>query len=134
MAGWGNNWNNFGGGGGGGFGGFGGGGYGGGGGMGMRGGWGGGPYGYNNFNNRPRYGGGGGGGGGGHQNKPLTLTEIKDWLDKQQPFVLQTVVKHCKELLTNKHKVPIEDMSDWYGEDDEDKNQTITKSGSFILS
>lgn len=133
MAGWGNNWNNYGGGGGGGgFGGFGGGGGGyggGGGGMGMRGGWG--PYGYNNMGggfNRPRYG-GGGGGGGGHQNKPLTLTEVKDWLDKQQPFVLQTVVKHCKELLTTKHNVPIEDMSDWYGEEDTEKNQTMTKSG-----
>ena len=132
MAGWGNNWNNYGGGGGGGgFGGFGGGGGGyggGGGGMGMRGGWG--PYGYNNMGggfNRPRY---GGGGGGGHQNKPLTLTEVKDWLDKQQPFVLQTVVKHCKELLTTKHNVPIEDMSDWYGEEDTEKNQTMTKSGA----
>jgi len=100
--------------------------------MGMRGGWG--PYGYNNMGggfNRPRYG-GGGGGGGGHQNKPLTLTEVKDWLDKQQPFVLQTVVKHCKELLTTKHNVPIEDMSDWYGEEDTEKNQTMTKSGTLI--
>ena len=137
MAGWGNNWNNGGGwNGGGGVGGFGGGGFGGGGfggGMrgGMGGGWGGGgPYGYNNmgggFGNRPRFGGNGGGGGHG---RPLSLTEVKNWLDKQQPFVLQTVVKHVKDLLTNKHNVPIEDMSDWYGEEDADKNETVTKSG-----
>ena len=56
---------------------------------------------------------------------------MKDWLDRQQPFVLQTVMKHCKELLINKHNVPVEDMSDWYGEGDADKNQdedeTVTK-------
>ena len=142
MAGWGNNWNNYGG-GGGGFGGFnGGGGFGGGmrgmgGNMGgMGGGWGGGgPYGYNNMSgfNRPRFGGGsGGGGGGGNQsNKPLTMTDVKDWLDKQQPFVLQTVLKHCKELLTTKHNVPVEDMSDWYGDEDVDKNTTVAKSGNI---
>ena len=111
MSGWGNNWN------GPGYGGFGG---------GMRGGWGGGgPYGYNNmtgFNNRPRFGGNFG-------NKPLSLTEVKDWLDKQQPFVLQSVLKHSRELLTKKHNVPVEDMSDWYGDEDTDKNQFITKSG-----
>ena len=128
MSGWGNNWNNFGGGGGGGFGGFNGGG--GGGFGGMRGGWGGGGggYGYNNMRsgfNRPRGFGGGGGGGGG--NKPLSLTEVKDWLDKQQPFVLQTVMKHCRVLLVDKHNVPAEDMTDWYGDDDSEKNEAVTK-------
>ena len=54
---------------------------------------------------------------------------MKEWLDKQQPFVLQSVLKHARELLTNKHKVPVEDMSDWYGEEDTDKNQVITNSG-----
>lgn len=40
-------------------------------------------------------------------------------------------MKHSRELLTKKHNVPVEDMSDWYGEGDEDtdKNQVITKSG-----
>ena len=61
--------------------------------------------------------------------RPLSLTDVKEWLDKQQPFVLQSVLKHARELLTNKHKVPVEDMSDWYGEEDTDKNQVITKSG-----
>ena len=116
MSGWGNNWNS------GGFGGFGG---------GMRGGWGGGggPYGYNNmtgFNNRPRFGGGNNFG-----NKNLTLTDVKDWLDKQQPFVLQSVLKHCREVLTKKHNVAVEDMSDWYGEPDAGvpETKTVPKSG-----
>ena len=47
----------------------------------------------------------------------------------QEPFVLQSVLKHARELLITKHKVPVEDMSDWYGEEDTDKNQVITKSG-----
>ena len=121
MSGWGNNWNY-------------GGGYGGGmrGGMGMGGGggWGGGggPYGYNNmsgFNHRPRFGGG--------NNRPLTLTDVKDWLDKQQPFVLQSVLKHCREVLTKKHNVAVEDMSDWYGDPDAgvpDPNPKNNKSGT----
>ena len=71
----------------------------------------------------------GGGGGGGNSNKPLSLTDVKEWLDKQQPFVLQSVLKHSRELLTKKHNVPVEDMSDWYGDEDTDKNQVITKSG-----
>ena len=98
-------------------------------GMGGGGGWGGGggPYGYNNmsgFNHRPRFGGG--------NNRPLTLTDVKDWLDKQQPFVLQSVLKHCREVLTKKHNVAVEDMSDWYGEPDAgvpETSNTSAKSG-----
>lgn len=41
-------------------------------------------------------------------------------------------MKHSRELLTNKHNVPVEDMSDWYGEEDTDKNQVITKAGTLI--
>ena len=59
----------------------------------------------------------------------LSLTDVKEWLDRQEPFVLQSVLKHARELLISKHKVPVEDMSDWYGEEDTDKNPVITKSG-----
>ena len=59
----------------------------------------------------------------------VSLTDVKEWLDRQEPFVLQSVLKHARELLISKHKVPVEDMSDWYGEEDTDKNQVITKSG-----
>ena len=118
MSGWGNNWNY-------------GGGYGGGmrGGMGMGGGWGGGGggYGYNNFNHRPRFGGNPG-------NKPLSLTDVKDWLDKRQPFVLQSVLKHCREVLTNKHNVTVEDMSDWYGDPDTGVPETKTAAKSGEVS
>ena len=96
------------------------------GGMGMGGGWGGGaPYGYSNFNHRPRFGGGNNPG-----NKPLSLTDVKDWLDKQQPFVLQSVLKHCREVLTNKHNVSVEDMSDWYGDPDTGVPETKTSAKS----
>jgi len=80
------------------------------------------------FNNRPRFGGNFG-------NKPLSLTEVKDWLDKQQPFVLQSVLKHCREVLTKKHNVAVEDMSDWYGEPDAgvpEATNTSAKSGTLL--
>ena len=56
---------------------------------------------------------------------------MKDWLDKQQPFVLQSVLKHCREVLTNKHNVSVEDMSDWYGDPDTGvpETKTVAKSG-----
>jgi hypothetical protein len=38
---------------------------------------------------------------------------VQNWLDKQTPFVLQTVMKHCTNLLINKHNVASEDLSDW---------------------
>merc|ERR1719419_1752695 len=98
------------------------------------------PYGYNNmtsFNNRPRFNHvGGRGGGAGAMNRPqtkiITLSEVQNWLDKQQPFVLQTLMKNCRELLVNKHKVPLSDLSDWYKEQepsDEGKTGTILQGG-----
>merc|ERR1719419_193273 len=98
------------------------------------------PYGYNNmtsFNNRPRFNHvGGRGGGAGPMNRPqtkiITLSEVQNWLDKQQPFVLQTLMKNCRELLVNKHKVPLSDLSDWYKEQepsDEGKTGTILQGG-----
>ena len=126
MAGWGNGW------GGGARGGYGG-GYRGGNMMGMRGSMGGGmPYGYGGMM------GGGGGGGFGMRGGPmnpmmrggmgagrggggmagvkpvLTLADVQGWLEKQQPFVLQTVMKTCTNLLVTKHDVPAEDLTDWY--------------------
>jgi len=136
MSGWGNNWNGGYGGGGGGFGGFNG-GYG----PGMGWGGGGGHYGYNGGYNRPRF---GQGGGANQPVKPMTLPGVKEWLSGQQPFVLQTVMKHCKELLTKKHDVPVEDVpfedapvedtSDWYSGGD-GKTAPATKpikSGTLI--
>ena len=148
MAGWGGNgWNNFGGGFGGGMRGAGNmgmggnmggmsgdmmgghmgmGGMGGGGGMNM-------PYGYNNmtsFNSRPRFNSMGRGSGGGPMVRPaakvLTLSEVQTWLERQQPFVLQSVMKTCSNLLVNKHKVPVDDLSDWYKEPEEDKGMSGT--------
>lgn len=69
-------------------------------------------------------------------NRALSLTDVKDWLDKQQPFVLQSVLKHCKEVLTKKHNVAVEDMSDWYGEPDAglpvSNNKANAKSGTLL--
>jgi len=48
-------------------------------------------------------------------------------MDKQSPFVLQTVMKHCTNLLINKHKIDSEDLSDWYKEDD-----TSKKTGTLL--
>ena len=47
------------------------------------------------------------------------------------PFVLQSVLKHCREVLTNKHNVTVEDMSDWYGDPDTGvpETKTAAKSG-----
>merc|ERR1719187_1862070 len=109
-----------------------------GGGMGFgRGGMGGGyaPYGYGNMmpmNNRPRFnnfqsrpggprgmGGPGnmGGPGGGVGRGPLTVEDVRSWLNTQQPFVLQNVMKHCSNLLTNKHGQNKTAFQDWYKED-----------------
>merc|ERR1719150_1469045 len=44
----------------------------------------------------------------------LTLADVQGWLEKQQPFVLQTVMKTCTSLLVTKHDVPAEDLTDWY--------------------
>ena len=95
------------------------------------------PYGYNNmtgFNSRPRFNPMGRGGGGGPMMRPaakvLTLSEVQNWLDRQQPFVLQSVMKTCSNLLVNKHKVPVDDLSDWYKEpEDEGKSGTILEGG-----
>jgi len=64
--------------------------------------------------------------------KPMTLPGVKEWLSGQQPFVLQTVMKHCKELLTKKHDVPVEDVpvedtSDWYSGGDGNKPMEVSK-------
>jgi len=59
--------------------------------------------------------------------KSLTLQEVQNWLDKQQPFILQTVMKHCTNLLINKHKVDTEDLSDWYKDE-----EVPVKSGTLI--
>merc|ERR1719470_465484 len=96
------------------------------------------PYGYNNmtsFNSRPRFNNSmGRGGGGGPMMRPaakvLTLSEVQNWLDRQQPFVLQSVMKTCSNLLVNKHKVPVDDLSDWYKEpEDEGKSGTLLEGG-----
>jgi hypothetical protein len=50
--------------------------------------------------------------------KNLTLQEVQNWLEKQSPFVLQTVMKNVTNLLINKHKVEVEDLSDWYKSDE----------------
>merc|ERR1719150_2309139 len=58
---------------------------------------------------------GGRGGGGMAGVKPvLTLADVQGWLEKQQPFVLQTVMKTCTSLLVTKHDAPAEDLTDWY--------------------
>jgi len=94
------------------------------------------PYGYNNMTNfntrsRPWNMGRGGVGGGGPIVRPtsasITLSEVKNWLDKQQPYVLQSVMKTCSNLLVTKHKVPAEDLSDWYKE-----TEDTTKSGTIL--
>lgn len=59
--------------------------------------------------------------------KSITLQEVQNWLDKQQPFILQTVMKHCTNLLINKHKVDSDDLSDWYKDEDGPK-----KSGTLL--
>ena len=126
MAGWGPDW---------GFGGNWGGAGGAGGGMRMRGGggWGGGgaPYGYGGGYNRGGGRGGWGGPGGGHGGA-LTLTEVQGWLDKQQPFVLQNIMKHCSNLLINKHNVPAEDLSDWYKKGTTDEILKTTESDTTV--
>ena len=50
-----------------------------------------------------------GGGGGGRG--PLTVEDVRSWLNTQQPFVLQNVMKHCSNLLTNKHGQSVDDLS-----------------------
>merc|ERR1719186_17855 len=105
-------------------------GMGGGGGMNM-------PYGYNNmnsFNSRPRFSSMGRGGGGGAMVRPagknITLSEVQNWLDRQQPFVLQSVMKTCTNLLVNKHNVPVEDLTDWYKDtEDSSKCGTLLQGG-----
>lgn len=59
--------------------------------------------------------------------KSVTLQEVQNWLDKQSPFVLQTVMKHCTNLLINKHDVATEDLSDWYKVEEAPK-----KSGTLL--
>jgi len=59
--------------------------------------------------------------------KSITLQEVQNWLDKQQPFILQTVMKHCTNLLINKHKVDSDDLSDWYKDEDGPK-----KTGTLL--
>merc|ERR1719186_1975262 len=95
------------------------------------------PYGYNNmtsFNNRPRFNSMGRGGGGGPMVRPagknITLSEVQNWLDKQQPFALQSVMKTCTNLLVNKHNVPVEDLTDWYKDtEDSSKCGTLLQGG-----
>merc|ERR1719186_1389722 len=95
------------------------------------------PYGYNNmtsFNTRPRFNSMGRGGGGGPMTRPagknITLSEVQNWLDKQQPFALQSVMKTCTNLLVNKHNVPVEDLTDWYKDtEDSSKCGTLLQGG-----
>jgi len=94
------------------------------------------PYGYGGnmgprnqmFNNRPRF-----------NPSPaaprptgqrsITLAEVSSWLERQQPFVLQSVMKTCKNLLTNKHSVPVEDLSEMY---EEGAAGNATKTGTIL--
>ena len=62
--------------------------------------------------------------------KNITLQEVQNWLEKQSPFVLQTVMKNVTNLLINKHKVEVEDLSDWYKTDDD---AAATKNTGTIL-
>ena len=95
------------------------------------------PYGYNmnNFINRPSLNSMGRWGCGGgpisrHQTKILTLSEVQNWLEKQQPYILQSVMKTCSKVLVNKHKVPVDDLSDWFKEpEDRGKSGTILQGG-----
>merc|ERR1712179_551801 len=64
------------------------------------------------------------------QTKILTLSEVQNWLEKQQPYVLQSVMKTCSNVLVNKHKVPVDDLSDWYKEPEaKGKSGTILQGG-----
>ena len=98
----------------------------------------------NNFSNRPRFksigrgvggsGSSGGGSSGGpifsHPTKILTLSEVQNWLEKQQPYILRSVMKICSNVLVNKHKVPVDDLSDWHKEPEEKgKSVTILQDG-----
>ena len=95
------------------------------------------PYGYNNmnnFSNRPRFNSMGRGGGGGPMSRPqtkiLTLSEVQNWLEKQQPYILQSVMKTCSKVLVNKHRVPANDLLDWFKEPgDRGKSGTILQGG-----
>merc|ERR1719347_106594 len=75
------------------------------------------------FNNVPRF------NNGPNQQKPLTMSEVQNWLDKQQPFVLQSVMKICKNLLVKKHQVALEDLSEMY---DEAAVEVPKKSGTIL--
>merc|ERR1719260_38946 len=69
--------------------------------------------------------------GGGVANRTLTLTEVQTWLEKQQPFVLQTILKSCTRLLTTKHEVPAETMNDWY-KDPEGAEEAPAQVGTLL--
>lgn len=61
------------------------------------------------------------------------VQEVQNWLDKQQPFVLQTVMKHCTNLLINKHNVNTDDLSDWYKDEDGPKKSGTLLEGGIEL-
>jgi len=64
--------------------------------------------------------------------KNLTLQEVQSWLEKQSPFVLQTVMKQATNLLINKHKVETEDLSDWYKSEEAIAAVAPKKSGTLL--
>lgn len=64
--------------------------------------------------------------------KNLTLQEVQSWLEKQSPFVLQTIMKNATNLLINKHKVEAEDLSDWYKSEEAIAAVAPKKTGTLL--
>merc|ERR1719412_3109073 len=79
--------------------------------------------------------GAGRGGGGMAGVKPvLTLADVQGWLEKQQPFVLQTVMKTCTNLLVTKHDVPAEDLTDWYSAADAAGDNAVEEEQTKVVN
>ena len=112
--------------------------------QGMRGNMGGGmPYGYGGMMGggygmrgpmNPMMRGGRGGGGMAGVKPVLTLADVQGWLEKQQPFVLQTVMKTCTNLLVTKHDVPAEDLTDWYSAADAAGDNAVEEEQTKVVN
>jgi len=64
----------------------------------------------------------------------LTLADVQGWLEKQQPFVLQTVMKTCTNLLVTKHDVPAEDLTDWYSAADAAGDNAVEEEQTAVVN